>query len=127
MDDEQRVVAVHAAMDQLKKTYVVADRLCTKCVFGPIKGGEGRCEHFAHWQISHDPVVGEKRLRIPVTAREARSEDGLCGPNGMLFEPYKGFRRVALWLARKDMERAGHIIYWSMLAAVAIIASLMGR
>ena len=71
--------------------------LCTDCRFGPVRAGDpDKCEHFAHWRISPD-----RRLRIDVTTGQARSVDGLCGPDAVLFEKPSQARAVARWLVNR--------------------------
>jgi hypothetical protein len=70
---------------------------CSDCRFGPLDR-RNICEHFAHWNISPD-----KRLKINVTTTQARSDDGLCGPDAMLFEPYRGWRKLARIASKVDL------------------------
>src|SRR5437868_6981997 len=111
MDAEQRRLAGIAEIRRVQAEREVAFYpLCSDCRFGPFRSTDrDRCEHFAHWQISPD-----RRLSIPVTTGEARSVEGLCGPEATLFAPYRRMRRVARWFGRRDPV-------WLMWPALAMI------
>lgn len=110
-------------MDGLKATYIVKERSCASCRFGPIDGsGRGKCEHFAHWDISHEPLSGRTSLRIPVMTAEARSEAGLCGPEGLLFEPYGWWRGALRQISREPLW----IYIFCFVAVFAVIFAAVG-
>lgn len=125
MDPEQRALAVKTAIGGVRSTYAAAARPCAKCRFGPLDGsGQGKCEHFAHWQIGAEPLTGKNRLHIRVTTAEARGEDGLCGPEGLLFEPYSLPRKLALWLS-VNSEWLPFLGMWAVIGALFLIGGLV--
>lgn len=96
VDDRRRAAAL--AVRRVQAEREIAFRpLCQDCRFGPVREGDpDKCEHFAHWKISPD-----RRLSIPVTTGEARSESGLCGPEAVLFEKPSQGRAAVRWLVRR--------------------------
>jgi hypothetical protein len=91
MDFEERRAAGLAEVARAQREREIAFRpRCSDCRFGPLDGSEGKCEHFVHWHISP-----ERRLSIPVSTKQARSANGLCGPKALLFAPYGPARRLA--------------------------------
>ena len=119
MDTSDRALAVRAQLEQLKT--VEPGPPCTRCIYGPINDtGVGKCDHIVHWQIQHDPLSGKRRGRLAVTTEEARSADGLCGPEGLLFEPYPPFRRVARWLASLQ-DMAIFVAFWAILGLFMLV------
>lgn len=44
------------------------------------------CGHPAYSEHQFNPIAGEIRQEIAVPAVQARSDDGLCGPEALLFE-----------------------------------------
>lgn len=123
--DERR----QAAADQLRRVdrelalaeTVAARPLCSDCRFGPMRPTDrDRCEHFAHWEISPD-----RKLRIPVTTEQARSVDGLCGPEALLFSPYKWWRLAPRWLARQKPETTAWVLMLAILGVIMLLAVLV--
>ena len=97
---------------------------CARCVYGPIKGaGLGKCEHPVFWERRRDPVRGEWRGQLTSTTSEARSEQGLCGPEGLLFEPYTPLRRVARRIAAMDHDA---IVFWGFWTFIAVLFAVLG-
>lgn len=100
--DERRLAAANQ-LRRVNRELALAEEIaarpkCSNCRFGPVRATDpDKCEHFAHWHISQD-----KRLSIPVTTAQARSEDGLCGPEGELFQPYSWWRKGAKWAQARD-------------------------
>lgn len=126
MDAEQRAVAVKARMNELKAQHLPLTRPCSECRFGPIDGsGLGVCEHYANWEISVDPVTGKRRGRVAVTTTEARSVDGLCGPEGLLFESY-GLRKVIRWLHLQGGLGAAIFLFAVSMGALLLAAAIFG-
>lgn len=124
MNHEERRQAGLLAVRRVREQYDVAFHRprCSDCRFGPVRAGDrDRCEHFTHWEISPD-----RRLRIPVTTEQARSESGLCGPDALLFEPYGRFRRIARWLARQKPQDAVGIVFLATIAVLTLIFALAG-
>lgn len=83
---------------------------CHQCIYGPInETGKGWCEHPVFYRIRYDPVSGKLfggHNRMNTT--QARSDEGLCGPQGLLFEGYTWWRRPFRWIstAVESMARA---------------------
>lgn len=115
MDFEERRAAGLAEVARVQREREIAFRpRCSDCRFGPLEGTEGKCEHFAHWRISPD-----RRLSIPVSTTQARSEGGLCGPEAMLFAPYGFFRRIA---RRARRYNPAHVFLFSLIAFGVLIS-----
>ncbi len=119
VDADQRIVAVKARMTELKALHLPLARPCSDCRFGPLNGtGAGICEHYAHWQITANVLDGKRRGKALVSTMKARSESGLCGPEGLLFEPYTRVGKIARLYAVNT-----HFRLWvSLLALMALIS-----
>lgn len=121
MDTEARITAVRRRLRELQTEEATVERKgrpCTECIFGPINdNGRGRCDHIVHWQRRHDTLNGRWKGRLEVTTAEARSEDGLCGPEGLLFQPYSLKGRAFRWLS----QRHAIIWLWILMAAFFIV------
>lgn len=103
MDAEQRKLVVIDRMAELKQIHLPLARPCSDCRFGPLDGaGRGICEHYANWQIVGDPATGKRTGSVHVSTMTARSAEGLCGPEGLLFEGRSKGQKVALWLSRAN-------------------------
>ena len=125
MDTYQRADAAAHRIAALKQTFIVKERACSACRFGPInEDGEGRCEHFAHWDIAHDPLSGRASLRIPVTTAQARAPSGLCGPDGILFQGRTWIQRIAARLARMEPDMLATAIFFGILLSVMAVAAI---
>lgn len=113
------MVAVKARMTELKAQHLPLAKPCSGCRFGPLDGtGAGICEHFAHWEIEANVLTGKRSGRVLVSTMKARSESGLCGPEGLLFEPYTRGGRVARFYAINTASR----LWISLLALLGLIA-----
>lgn len=124
MDPAERALAVKERMADLKAQHLPLTKPCSECRFGPIDGsGLGICEHYAHWEIAADPVRGRRRGSVQVSTMTARSADGLCGPEGLLFEPYSRRGKIILWFLRgpstKTLERV--LLVWALIAAFVLL------
>ena len=108
MDQEARVSAVRDRLGELKAGLSLAKTApaCRECIYAPIDGsGRGPCENPVHWEMRYDATAGELAGKTDrVTTTEARAEDGLCGPEGLLFEPYQWWRKGFRWIARLHPE-----------------------
>lgn len=132
MDSEARKAAALVAIKRVQAQRVLAFSQepetetvlrCSDCRFGPVRHNDrDRCEHFVHWQIDPD-----RKLRIPVTTGQARSPDGLCGPEALLFSPYKWWRLAPRWLARQKPETAAWVLLIAIVTAIALILGLFAR
>lgn len=104
METQQRGAAVRSRLREIKIAEDAAEQSgppCSQCIFGPLDGDpKGKCDHIAHWERRHDPVIGKWKGWLAVTVADARSPDGLCGPEALLFEPYTLPQKAARWLAR---------------------------
>lgn len=118
-DDRRRAAMLEVRRVQAERELAFASR-CQDCRFGPVRAGDpDKCEHFAHWRISPD-----RRLSIPVTTGQARSEKGLCGPMAELFEPYSRWRLVPRWLARIGPRDSVMIALYTVLGVLALGVSV---
>ena len=106
MDTRKRIETVRKVLRQIQldeRRAQDAGPSCSLCIFGPINdSGVGFCDHIVHWQRHHDPVRGKWLGARHVTTAEARSEEGLCGPEALLFQPYSLGRRIARRLSLTD-------------------------
>jgi hypothetical protein len=64
----------------------------------------GRCGNIAYVEQRFEPATGKHVLDYPVTKERARAEDGLCGPEALLFEPLPRHRAL-LKRATEAMDR----------------------
>lgn len=125
METSKRIAAVRARLRDIQIVERMAEDVgppCTACIFGPIKkekNGVGLCDHVAHWEKRHDPVSGKWKASLNVTTVEARSPEGLCGPEGLLFQPYRFPRNIAKWLA--DPNHA-----FALPLFIVVVLSLLG-
>jgi hypothetical protein len=90
MDRHERLVAVQEAgrakISRLKG--LRAGPACHFCIHGPENGAaKGICGHPIHHEAKADAVTGGFSTKSLVSTLKARSESGLCGPEGLLFEP----------------------------------------
>ena len=119
-EDRRKAAIVATRRVQLEREVAFRPR-CRDCRFGPIKSDEGRCEHFVHWRISPD-----RRLSIPETTTQARSESGLCGPEATLFAPFRGWRRVARSLSLYKGEATDFVpLACLAIGGISMICSLI--
>jgi hypothetical protein len=58
---------------------------------------------------------------------QARAADGMCGPEGLLFEPYTVFKRSARWLARANLLTLYALALGTLVGALVIAGTLLGR
>ena len=127
MDSDERRLAAATALARVRADREVAFRpLCRDCRFGPVRSTDpDKCEHFAHWNIQGDPVSGNRSLSITTTTAAARNENGLCGPEGLLFAPYTRRQRVARWLARMAPDNLATVIFWAILGSLMAIGTII--
>lgn len=90
MDRHERLEAVRRMGERkrldLKRLHSIGPG-CQFCVFGPDDGtARGVCSHPIHMEASAKPVSGDFEVKSLVSTIKARSEGGLCGPEGLLFE-----------------------------------------
>lgn len=79
------------------------------------------CRHIAHAERSFDPTVGVFHEREETPAANARSETGLCGPEGLLFEPIP-IHKVAF----QRFNHSGFALPAYITAAVIVASWLFG-
>lgn len=92
---ERRVDRVSAARERLsglKRELAASDFFCVDCRY--LKGSD--CSHPAVQDYYADPVRGRVEAK-PVSARDARSENGGCGPEAALFDPPQLIAAKAAW------------------------------
>lgn len=126
MDTAKRIAAVRErlrAIQTEERRAELTGPSCRDCIFGPINGtGHGDCDHVAHLERRHDPVSGEWVESVAVTTGDARSEAGLCGPEGLLFQPYTPLRRIPKYLATAGGLRtaAGALFFGGALLLLSL-------
>jgi hypothetical protein len=106
MDTAKRIAAVRDRLRELQTDEHLAERSgppCVGCIHITLKK-EGfpatdmpYCGHLAYTQRAYDRTKGEFDEVIAVTAETARADDGLCGPEGMLFESKVVPWKLARW------------------------------
>lgn len=81
------------------------------------------CASIALTSPTYDPVDGQVVQSIEVPAAKARAADGVCGPEGLLFEPRR-FAFIRHHLARADIY-SGILAAWLFTGLVfwALVAS----
>lgn len=98
MDRAQRIEAVRSRFRDLKIDELSADATgepCTRCIHFLPKEGRGydakpdRCRHLVNTTRKFDPIRRRYDETAHVSALDARSDTGLCGPEGVLFDPGK--------------------------------------
>jgi hypothetical protein len=92
MDRNERVAAVQAKAGDFrlrKERASAAGPSCQFCIYGPENGAaKGICRHIVFQDPIFDPVTGDWSQRSVMSTMTARSPEGLCGPEGLLFERY---------------------------------------
>lgn len=73
---------------------------CARCVYKNWRSKDREaCHHPVFSTFRHDPYSGEVRgIDGGVTAKSARQEGGLCGPEALLFKPVNMENRFARWV-----------------------------
>ncbi len=83
-----RIVEVSEAA----RRYGEAGPSCFDCEHRKVSG---RCGNVAYAEQRFEPATGKFALEYPTTIELARADEGLCGPEALLFEPLPKHR--ALW------------------------------
>ena len=81
-----RAAAVKARLDEVKSVALGAMEVgppCLECRYKRF----GTCRNPAYSEPSFDPALGTFTEKFETSLSKARAEDGLCGPEGLLFEP----------------------------------------
>lgn len=96
MDRLARVERARSALRslQLQEHKALQGPPCAKCVHLIRSKPNDVCGHLVYTKREFDPVSGaftEKHLYL---ASGARSDDGSCGPEGLLFEPAPLWKRL---------------------------------
>lgn len=96
MDRLARVERVRSALRGLKlqEAKAALGPPCSQCVHLIRSKPSDVCGHLVYTKREFDPVSGqftEKNLHL---ASGARSDDGSCGPEGLLFEPLPLWKRL---------------------------------
>lgn len=126
MDMTNRAAAARARLLSSREVAVKAlgaGRPCTRCVHLTQKSGflAPYCGNPAYGRHSFDAVKGEMVQMIEVPADQARSEDGLCGPEGLLFQSrrFETVRRHAknldLYLGIFGLWVFSGLIFWALI------------
>ena len=87
-----RVAAARERLSGLKRELAASDFFCVDCRY--LRGAD--CSHPAVQDYSPDPVRGRVEAK-PVSARNARSEQGRCGPEAALFDSPQSVAVKAAW------------------------------
>lgn len=94
MERQQRVVAARKALRKVlnaKTTAAEAGPPCRDCFYCGDEKPTPVCHHLVYAEPRYDAALGKyqgQSLRLISGAREA---EGLCGPEGLLFEPKSVF------------------------------------
>lgn len=86
MHSTERIDAALSRLSEGREVLAIAQKAgapCSRCAYytGHL------CSHLAHTQHSFSHVTGTLSQTVEVPAKKARHESGLCGPEGLLFEP----------------------------------------
>lgn len=98
MDTHTRKVAARSRLEQQRSIAVAARDAgppCWSCRYHDILATGGPfCTHLAVVDQSFDPVRGKLEAKVKTKPADARSSSGLCGPEGILFEPVLASAKV---------------------------------
>lgn len=115
----ERVARVRAEIVRQKETALAigdAGPACVRCTY--FRSTARTCANPAYFKQDFDPVTGRYSNLVEVSAEQARSEDGLCGPEGLLFEEETilqgGYRR---FMTAAGYTAAGAVI-WALFDAL---------
>jgi hypothetical protein len=87
-----RTARVRAELDRVKTEARVIDAAgppCRDCRFITLTGC---CSNPAYYRQEFKASSGDYKVRCETSVDDARSEDGLCGPEALLWEPQDGIR-----------------------------------
>ena len=115
-----RAARVRAELDRVKseaRTIQAAGPPCCDCRYSTITGA---CSNPAYYKQTFDPASGKYSIELETKVEAARSEEGLCGPEGLLWEPTSELRAVLTALGRQ-MEAHPFL---TVLVCVALFALL---
>lgn len=90
MDRAALAKARIAEVSEAARRYGEAGPSCFDCAHRSL----GRCGNIAYAEQRFEPATGKHVLEYPITKERARAEDGLCGPEALLFEPLPRHRAV---------------------------------
>lgn len=101
MDTRTRIEAAKARLEANRAKVAGAVGLgppCTQCRYyvkrpKHSRSLSGRCRHLAFVNQVVNPINGRITDNFNTPAHEARAEDGLCGPEAVLFESLRWFTR----------------------------------
>ena len=82
MDRPALVRAVLERQKVVARSVIEAGPACRLCA----SYRDGRCANIALVTQEFEPATGRYREVVTAKVDEARSDDGLCGPEGLLFE-----------------------------------------
>jgi hypothetical protein len=130
VDTAERITAVREKLSLRRELGAFTEApSCRHCIHGPVENsGMGACDHPVHWRLRYDPVTGKLRGRIDETSTsEARSENGLCGPEGLLFAHYSSTQKIVRWFANHNPISAGWAALATLSAIGALVITVLGR
>jgi hypothetical protein len=84
MDRAARVRAELTHQIELARAVEAAGPPCRDCKHSTLTGS---CGNPAYYSQSFEPSTGKYRIDCATPQSIARAEDGLCGPEGLLWEP----------------------------------------
>lgn len=123
MDRYERAIAVRRTLGEKRERLadVGVGPACRGCRYG-YGVEDGICEHLIHSEGSPSPVDGQPLIRSKVSVTEARSIDGLCGPEALLFEPASPLTKLSGWGKETAREMLPPLV--TMLAIGAGIGAI---
>lgn len=101
MDREARLQAVRSSLKNGRAALAAVRDVgppCVSCRYYSAskmtrKAELGRCSHPALIEHRYDRAAGKLHVNHPTWVRDARSDDGLCGPEALLYEQPAAFTR----------------------------------
>ena len=96
-----RAARVRAELERVKteaRAIGAAGPPCRDCRYSTITGA---CANPAYYKQTFDPASGSYSIEHDTPVTFARSEAGLCGPEGLLWEPTSEVRAVLTALGRQ--------------------------
>lgn len=116
-----RVAAAKASLERVKSVAREAMEVgppCLECRFKRF----GTCRNPAYSEPSFDPALGTYTENFTTPLSKARAEDGLCGPEGLLFEPQ--FPIIAVTKAFGGGLKTAWLIAAAVLFGITILSIL---
>lgn len=130
MIQSERIQAVRKRLQEMKSDEDLAEASGAPCIAckhyeGPLKGKPAYCRHLVHTERTFNPVTGEYHEKGYTPALTARSEGGLCGPEGVLFDPKSQLPEALIVATAKTLK----IALWGLVISASgavVLAGLLG-